>query len=683
MFKHNPKLLISLFLSAAILIVFWQVKDSDFINYDDGPYVLENTKVSSGISVEGIIWSFTAYHAANWHPLTWISHMADCQLYGLKPRGHHLSNLVLHIINTLLLFLLLARITRALWPSAMVAALFALHPLHVESVAWVAERKDVLSTFFWMTTMWAYVWYVEGPGLRRYLLVLLAYTLGLMAKPMLVTLPLVLLLLDRWPLERRLPIPVPVKKSRRTGQPPSPPQTWARLVLEKVPLLLLAAVSCVITIQAQKQALISLEKIPFTLRLTNAILSYVSYLGKTLWPARLAIFYPHPGPGWSWGWVAVACLIVLGGSILAIFAARKRPYLTVGWFWYLGTLVPVIGLVQVGSQAMADRYTYIPLIGLFLMAVWGVRDLAAGWPRPQVFLSVMAGIVLTACALLTWRQVGYWRNSISLFEHAVNVTANNSLAYAKLAAAYAKQDQNDKAIPLYLKAIDLNPNDAAAHNNLGLIYAAHGKLDEAISLYLKAIKINPKLADTYNSLAMAYTKQGKIDQVIPLLKQAITLRKDYADPYYNLGLVYANQGNLDEAIIWYQKAINVKPNMTEAYSNLGIAYSSLGKFNEAIPLFEQAIKINPNFAGAYNNLGLAYANLGKFDEAIVVFQRAIAVNPNLTAPYNNLGMIYVEQGKPDEAIFFFRKALAINSHDTFAQEMLNKLDESRAGRQLR
>ncbi len=676
MFNRNPKLLISLFLVATILIVFWQVKDCNFINYDDGPYVLENRNVSSGLSVEGIIWSFTAYQAANWHPLTWISHMADCQLYGLKPAGHHLSNVALHILNTLLLFLLLSRITRALWPSAMVAALFALHPLHVESVAWVAERKDVLSTFFWMTTMWAYVWYVEGPGLRRYLLVLLSYALGLLAKPMLVTLPLVLLLLDWWPLGRLHPMPVPVKKTRRASPPPSPPQIWARLFLEKVPLLALAAFSCGITIQAQKQALISLEKIPFTFRFTNAIFSYVSYLGKTLWPAHLAIFYPYPIADLAWGWVAVACLIVLGGSALAIIEARRRPYLAVGWFWYLGTLVPVIGLVQVGSQAMADRYTYIPLIGLFLLAVWGVWDLTAGLPRPKVVLAVIAGIVLTTCACLTWRQVGYWRNSIRLFEHAINVTDNNSLAYAKLGAAYAKQGQNDKAISLYLKAIDINPNDAAAYNNLGLIYAAHDKIDEAISLYLKAIKINPNFADSYDSLALSYAKQGKIDQAINLLQQAITIKKDYADAYYNLGLVYANQGNLDEAIIWYQKAISINPHMTEAHSNLGIAYSGIGKFDEAIPLFQQAIKFNPNFAEAYNNLGLAYANLGKFNEAIPVFQRAIALKPNLTAPYNNLGMIYVEQGNTAAAIAILQKAISINANNNFTQEMLNKLTGS-------
>lgn len=596
MFKSYPKLIVSICLVVAIVVSFWPLKNCDFINFDDDKYVTANSHVVSGITLDGIIWSFTSYHEANWHPLTWISHMADCQLYGLNPRGHHLSNLALHICNALLLFLLLTRVTGALWPSAMVAALFALHPLHVESVAWVAERKDVLSTFFWMTTMWAYVWYVEGPDLKKYLLVLLSYALGLMAKPMLVTLPFVLLLLDWWPLGRLLPMPGPGTSSPATGLAPAAPKTLAGLGVEKIPLLALAAFSCVITIAAQKQALVPLTRIPFLFRLTNAIFSYVSYLGKAIWPARLSVYYPHPISRFS-GWeLALAGLVLLGCSTLALIQARKRPYLTVGWFWYLGTLVPVIGLVQVGSQAMADRYTYIPLIGIFIMAVWVVRDLTARLPRQKLVLVASAGIVLSICGLLSYQQARYWRSSFSLFKHAIKVTENNGLAYVKLGGAYALQGQIEKAIPLYQKAITLNPN----------------------------------YSEGYNALGFAYIEQGKYDEAIPLCQKAIKIDNNSAEAHSNLGIAYANLGKLNEALPLFQQAIKIKPDFAEAYNNLGLTYAKLVKFDEAIPVFQQAIKINPKLIEPYNNLAMVFADQGKTDEAISMLHKAILINPNNT-----------------------------------------------------
>ena len=639
MLNRYRKLIVSLALVVAIVAVFWQLKDCNFISYDDGLYVIENQEVNSGITLKGIAWSFTTFHAANWHPLTWLSHMVDVELYGLNPVGHHFTNLILHIANTLLLFLLLARITKAFWPSAMLAALFALHPLRVESVAWVAERKDVLSAFFWLTTMWAYVWYVEGSSLKRYLLVMLSYALGLMAKPMLVTLPLVLLLLDWWPLGRFHLLLRPGESHFATNLPWGTNKTFAGLILEKVPLLALAAISMVITILAQQQALIPLERIPLQFRLANAIYSYAGYLGKMIWPGHLAIFYPHPGSGVSWWALTVACLVLVGCSSLAIFEARRRPYLAVGWFWYLVTLIPVIGLVQVGGQAMADRYTYIPLIGVFLMLVWGARELTANYPHQEVLMAVAAGIVLTFCGFVTWNQVGFWRNSISLFEHAIAVTDNNYLAYTKLGVAFATQGKADKAIIAYQKAMAINPNYAVPYNNLALIYVNRAKFDEAILLYQKALAINSKFADPYNNLGVIYLNQKKFNEAIALFQKAITINHNYAEPYHNLGLVYASQD----------------------------------KFDQAIPMFQQAINIQPHKAEPYSDLGLAYANLGEFDEAIPLFKKAIALKPNLAAPYNNLGMVYAGQGKTDEAISIFQEAILVNSNNKFAQEMLNKL----------
>ena len=485
MWQRHRKMIVSLLLVAVIIAAFWQVKNCDFINFDDGPYVTANIHIIPGITVKGIIWAFTAFQAGNWHPLTWLSHMVDCQLYGLKPAGHHLTNLILHIANTLLLFLFFTRVTRAFWASAMLAALFALHPLRVESVAWVAERKDVLSTFFWMTTLWAYYWYVARPALPRYLLVLLSFALGLMSKPMLVTLPLVLLLLDYWPLARIQGRLAAVAAPAKTGLSPDTRKPLGALVLEKAPLLALAAFFSFITVLAQKQAIVPIELEPLKVRLANALLSYWLYLGKMIWPSRLAVFYPHSGAGIS-GWGVIAAVLALvSGSILACSKARKYPYLPVGWFWYLGTLVPVIGLVQVGEQAMADRFTYIPSIGFFLIIVWGTRDLTARWRRQKLFLVLAAVIILTSCTFLTWRQVGYWRNSISLFERALAVTSNNSLAHINLGRPYLEAGRIDEAIIQYQKAIKIHPRFAGAYYDLGICLGMQGKLRSRLSANLR------------------------------------------------------------------------------------------------------------------------------------------------------------------------------------------------------
>jgi tetratricopeptide (TPR) repeat protein len=558
-------------LIALNLIVYASVRNHDFVNYDDDDYVTANAIVLQGLTWHGVSWALTTGQAANWHPLTWLSHMLDVELYGLDPGPHHLTNLLFHIANTLLLFGLLNRMTRALGRSAFVAGLFAVHPLHVESVAWVAERKDVLSTLFWMLTLWAYVEYVRRPGLRRYGAVLLFFALGLLAKPILVTLPFVLLLLDFWPLGR-------------TGMAPNPAGGWAlagdgwttvvRLVREKLPLLALAVASSIVTFVIHRRggAVITLGAKPLNLRVANALISYVTYIGKMLWPAHLAVFYPY-AQSLPVGWVAGAFLVLMGISIAVIRAAPRRPYLLVGWLWYLGTLVPVIGLIQVGDQAMADRYTYIPLIGLFIVVAWGVPELLGRWPLRirRIALPAAAGVVILACAIAARAQAQYWEDSTTLWTHALAVTSRNNIA----------------------------------HNNLGVSLAEQGKLDEAIAHYSEALRIKPDYANAHNNLGAALADRGKPDEAIAHYSEALRIRPDYADAHLNIGVSLAEQGKLDEAIAHFTEALRIKPDSAKAHNDLGVALASQGKLDEAIAHFTEALRIKPDYADAQKNLEFA------------------------------------------------------------------------------
>ena len=440
---------VCLFLVIGILAVYWQVGNHEFVNYDDKDYITENQHVQAGLTLKSIAWAFTSTYASNWHPLTWLSHMLDCEIYGLNPRGHHFTNVFFHILNSILLFLIFKRMTGAFWKSAFVAALFAIHPLHVESVAWAAERKDVLSTFFCMLTMGAYILYVENQGIKKYLLTVLLFTLGLMAKPMLITLPFVLLLLDYWPL------------GRFNKRSPA-----LQLIWEKIPLFVLTAVSSIVTFLVQQKAMSSLEVFPITARIFNALVSYLSYIVKMIWPFHLAIFYPYPGmpPVWQ---IAGACLLLVFISCIAIRTVRRYPYFAVGWLWYLGTLVPVIGLVQVGLQSMADRYTYIPLTGIFIIIAWGIPDLIAKWRYKKIGLFITTTTLISILMICTWSQVGCWRNSITLFSHAINVTENNSVAHNNLGSAFADQGKASETIKHYAEALRIDPMYADAHYNLG------------------------------------------------------------------------------------------------------------------------------------------------------------------------------------------------------------------------
>jgi hypothetical protein len=512
LFRKKSALLffICLLLAGVTLVPYLQVIDHNFITLDDDLYVTNNPPVLAGLTWQGVKWAFTAQHSSNWHPLTWLSHMLDSELYGSWAGGHHLTNILFHLANTILLFLFLAWVTQALWPSALVAALFALHPLHVESVAWVSERKDVLSTFFWIATMWAYAGYATSSTVWRYLAVVFLFVLGLMAKPMLVTLPFVLLLLDFWPLGRVKGLaPVPALSLGGPPQPEPAKQSYWRLIYEKIPLFALSAVSCLLTMSAQSHSgsVMPLDIRPLGPRIANALVAYVKYVVKMFWPPPMAMFYPlTPVPWWQ---AMAAAVVLLTVTALMLSRAKRSPYLAVGWLWYVGTMVPVIGLVQVGGQAMADRYTYIPFIGLFIIVAWGIFELTASWRFQKAILALGTAVVLVACWWATWVQIGYWRNSETLFLHAIRVTGPNYIAFNHLGMDYSNRGKINQAIIMYKNAIRAASAYPPAYNNLGIIYANQGKFDQAIALFKKAIQLTPGNPSYHRNLALAYEKMGK------------------------------------------------------------------------------------------------------------------------------------------------------------------------------
>lgn len=557
MTEHRLTILACIVLALATFAVYGEVGSHRFIHFDDGAYVFDNQVVRAGLTLNGVKWAFTTLYAGYWMPLTWLSHMLDCQLFGLSAGGPHLSNLLFHIANTLLLFLWLLRATRTPGPAFLVAALFAWHPLHVESVAWVAERKDVLSTFFWLLTMWAYLWYVERPAGGRYFLVLLCFGLGLMVKPMLVTLPLALLLLDYWPLHRWTPNQQDEKTFTRV--------TGGRLVLEKVPLLILSLLCSAVTVYAQKTsgALARLGEIPLTERVATALVAYVWYPLKMLWPSRLAVLYPHPLDTFPLWQVLGAGLILVLISILIIRLRRSYPYLLVGWLWYLGTLLPVIGLVQVGDQAWADRFTYVPLIGLFILSVWGAREVTALLPGARGLRPLGAVIILAALLVVTFFQVRLWRDSITLFEHTLSVTGDNYLIQHNLGVALAARGQREQAAAHFLEALRLNPANARAQNRRGEDLVAQGKIDAGIARFQRAVKLKPDLVEAYNNLGLAYASQGRMDQALAMFRQAIALDRNFAAAYKNLAMALMCQGKNKEAGEMLENAARLKPDDLE------------------------------------------------------------------------------------------------------------------------
>jgi hypothetical protein len=562
--KSRAAPLICMLLVFVTLAVYWPVLHCDFTTYDDDLYVTNNRQVQSGLTWAGLRWALTTKQCSNWHPVTWISHMADCELYGLDPAGHHATNLLFHIVNAVLIFLVLRRMTGAQWRSAFVAALFALHPLHVESVAWVAERKDVLSTFFWALTLWAYVRYVQnqpGNGSREstagraahardsrlwssdYARVVLFFVLGLMTKPMVVTLPFLLLLLDFWPL-RRMPATMRVfgreLRTRATGDERASQTTLSRLIMEKLPLLALSLASGAVTLRAQHNAMRTLH-CPFLFRMANADISYIRYIKKMVWPDQLVVLYPYPHALVFWQ-VVIAALALGCLTVLAIRHAKTHPYLLTGWLWYLGALVPVIGVVQVGVQSMANRYTYVPLLGLFIIIAWGAYDLAAQWRLRPVALGSMAVLALAACIPVTRAQVGYWKNSVVLFQRALRYAPNDLVLKCNLADGYYDQGQFDEAIRECRELIQLQPDYIHVYIRLGLALTQKGLWDEAISQYQRAIQLSPNDSFAHNNLGIALRQKGRYDEAIAQFQDVLRLDPGNAFARQNLNITLGMKG---------------------------------------------------------------------------------------------------------------------------------------------
>lgn len=585
----NHKIWICLFLMAVTFAVYRQVSHHEFVSYDDRLYVTENAHVKAGLTRESTRWAFSAGYAANWHPLSWLSHMLDVELFGLDSGRHHLINLLFHLSNTGLLFLLLSRMTGAVWPGLFAAALFALHPLHVESVAWVAERKDVLSAFFWMLTLIAYHEYVKRPGPVRYLVTLSAFVLGLMSKPMLVTLPLVLFLLDYWPLGRLRPGP-------QAAGPNSP--CW-RLILEKVPFLALSFASGVITLYAQQQggAVASLKNVPLIFRAVNALWAYVVYLGRMIWPLHLAVIYPLPAT--LTVLQGLTAVLLLGAiSLLVIRNAPGHPYFLVGWLWYLVTLLPVIGLVQVGLQSVADRYTYIPLIGIFIMIAWGAWLIAGRGRSYRVAVTVLAFFILSAFGVRTWIQLSYWQNSITLFSHAIDAVPNNYVAHQNLATNLVESGRLDQAVYHYAQVLRVWADDPDALIGMGNALARQGKFHEAVYYSARAVQVKPDSADAHFNLGFVLMEQGKVDQAIDHYSEGLHLDPGHADIQLEVGVALGRQGKLDESIRHFSEALRIKPDFPEGHYSLGAALARQGKYDESIRHFSEALRIKPDFPEA-------------------------------------------------------------------------------------
>ncbi len=692
-------IVICLVLLALVAWAFLPALRNGFTNCDDPEYVTGNSHVRAGLTWPGVQWAFGTFEGGNWHPLTWLSHMLDCQIYGLTPWGHHLTSVLLHALSTLLLFLLLRQMTGATWRSLLVAALFGLHPLRVESVAWLAERKDVLSTLFFMLTLWAYAAYVaksqvsslkspvslksqvsslkspvslksqvsslksrtsvggsldksgsrelerlETEDLRLetglwYPLALLFFALGLMSKPMLVTLPFVLLLLDYWPLRRNAECRV---QSAEWGEAPAPVdpfkfkiknlklKIFLPLLREKLPFFLLAAAGSAVALVAQRSsgAVARLSRLPLLPRMENALVAYGRYLRKLFWPADLAVFYPHP-VHWPLLTVLLAAALLVVVSLAVIALRRRHAYLLVGWLWFLGTLLPVIGLVQVGGQSMADRYSYIPSIGVLIMLAWGAYDATRRWRGRTVALAVVAGVVTLLCAGVTRRQIGYWQNGETLFRRALAVTQDNFVAYAGLGDyALSREARLDEAVRSFREAIRLHPRYPTAHAQLGQALLRQGQVDEAIAQLQESIGMNPNYPRPHLDLGNALCRKGRLDEGIKQLEEAIRLDPGSAEAHGSLGNALCRSGRVNEGIAHLEEAIRLEPGSFEGHYNLGMVLCGQGRLDDGIRQFEAAVKLQPKSAQAHCALGVALAGRGRRDEAVAELTRALQLQPN-------------------------------------------------------
>ena len=608
--------------------VFARVGQFGFISLDDPDYVSDNLNVSGGVRVQSVIWAFAAAHFSNWHPLTWLSHMLDCDLFGLNPGAHHLVNVLLHAANAVLLFRLFSKITGRLWCSLVVALLFALHPLHVESVAWVSERKDTLSALFWVVTILAYVRYTERPGLNRYAVTMLLFTAGLLSKPMVVTLPFVLLLLDYWPLYR-----IKHLQPSGVGSLQITPHPFRWLILEKIPLIALSVVSSVITFLAQRHdAMVSLDVLPLNIRIANAVVSYTRYLWKMLVPLNPAVIYPLL-PDISAGSVMGALIILVSLTILAVRHARSRPYLLIGWLWYLASLVPVIGLVQVGEQAMADRYTYLPLIGIFLALVWGVADFAEKLKVRTATIVAISAVILGTCAAATSYYIGYWRDDFALFSQAVTATEDNSTAHALLADALVQRGEDGEAARNLEEALRIRPQSAKTHYQCGLVQAKQKQYEKAVFHYREAVQLRPDYADAYNELGVALSKLGRLAEAAESFTAAIERNPRHAKAYNHRGIVWSAEGQSAAALHDYSRALELNPNQLGALNNLAWLQATdedptIRNGPDALKLARRACELTRfNEPHSLEILAASQAEIGDFDEAIKTVQKALDVLP--------------------------------------------------------
>ena len=642
---------VCVFLAAITFAVFGQTLRHEFVNFDDNVSVFENRQVCGGLTWKGIVWAFTHVHGGHWIPLTTLSHMLDCQLYGLNAGGHHLTNLLLHTASVILLFLVLRRMTAVLWSSAFVAAMFAVHPLHVESVAWVTERKDVLSGLFFMLTLWAYVRYAQGrsraegresraqavptlgprPSALDYCLVVFLFALGLMSKSMVATLPLALLLLDYWPLNR-FAQPSPTDGGDNTRRL----LILRRLILEKVPMLAIVVAAGMGVLFARTEHSV-VPGAPF-LQSGYAIMTPVVYLVQMFHPAGLAVYCPPPKsiPLLE---IALAATLLVAISAGVFVLRRKRPYLLVGWFWYLVMLAPVLVLIQQGMEIRCDRYTYLPQIGVYLLLTWAAADLCASWNCRRLVPGAVAAALTAASILSAWIQTSYWRNSESLWIHTLACTSNNATAHCNLGNALIEKGSVDDAIAHYQKALQIAPGYAEALNNLGNALLQKGSVDDAITHFQKALQIGPDNAEAHYNLGNALLQKGKMDEAIVHYQRALQIKPDYAKAHYNLGSILLQKGSVDEAIAHYQKALEIKPDHVKARISLGTALLQKGRADEAITNFQMVLQIKPDDADACVNLGNALLQKGKMDEAIVHYQKALEIMPDNLEVQNNMAWV--------------------------------------------
>ena len=654
---------ICLLLAASVFLTFRATFQHDFVNYDDDQYVYENAHVSRGLTTYGAEWAFTHRHSNNWHPLTWLSHMADCELFGLKPAGHHITSVALHAFNAVLLFLLLRKLTGSTWRAVFVAALFAIHPLRVESVAWISERKDVLSGCFFLLTLLAHTQYAKisalhnSPSKPWYAITLISFACGLMSKPMLVTSPGVLLLLDFWPLKRI------AHHAPRT--------TLRSLVLEKLPFAALSIATCVATIIAQREAVASFTALPFATRFANALAAAGIYLWQLIWPAKLAAYYPYADSGDLAIQAAAGFVLLLVISFLAWKHRARCPWLMFGWLWFLGMLTPVIGIIQVGEQAHADRYTYLPQIGVALALVWTISEWATRFPQRLAAIRVVGGLVLITLAFVTAQQTAHWRNSRSLWERALAVTKNNSLAHNNLGHVLIGEGKPAKAVAHFREALRIEPNLAEAENNLGTVFMDMGRTAEAMEHYQRALKFKPHYAEANNNYATLLVPAGRHAEAIIHFERALKSRPDYPEVHYNLGNLRASQGRSADAITHYEQALRLRPRYAKAYYGLGAALVLQRRPDEAIQKFQTSLQIMPDFAEVHYNLGLLLVTQKRETEAIAHFQRAGTIQPQFAEAHYRMALTLQGQGKIAEAIAQYERAIAANpkhssSHNNLA-----------------